>query len=131
MDFGISQATLDLARAAWGATIPASDIQRAFTSPASATQGLIAYDLEAPSKKLYPLLTPLRNKIARRADGYSIQSNWEVVNGINITNLDIGVSERNRGGVINQSTARYMAAFVECGLETYATWKADLASKNY
>jgi hypothetical protein len=127
----LTQETIDLARAALGNPIPTDEIQRAFTQPGTATTGLIAYSLEAPSKKLYPLITPLRNKIPRQADGYGIQSNWQVVSGININNLDIGVSERNRGGVIAQTTSRYYAAFAECGLENYVTWKAESASKNY
>jgi hypothetical protein len=63
--------------------------------------------------------------------GYSIQSNWQVITGINTSNMDIGVSEGNRGGAIDYTTARKYAAFVELGLENWVSWKADLASKNF
>jgi len=109
----------------------ADDVARAFTQPGSATTGLIAYDLEIPSKKLYPLLTPLRNRIPRRTGGYSIQSNWRAVTGINTGNQFPGVSEGQRGGIITQSTADYYAKFVGLGLENSVTFEADYASQNF
>jgi hypothetical protein len=106
-------------------------VQRAYTQPTSATDGLIGYDLEIPSKKLYPVLTPLRNRIARRADGYSIQSNWRAVTGINTGSTFAGVSEGNRGGLISQTYADYFAKFCGLGLENNVTFEADMASKNF
>ena len=58
---------------------PNDDILKNFTQPGSATTGLQGYDLEAPSKKLYPLLTPLRNKIPRRGGGFATQANWKEI----------------------------------------------------
>ena len=51
------------------------DIIKSFVQPGSATTGLQAYNLEAPSKKLYPILTPLRNEIPRVGGGFAIQAN--------------------------------------------------------
>lgn len=107
------------------------DVARAYTQPSSATSGLISYDLEVPSKKLYPILTPLRNRIARRADGFSIQSNWRAVTGINTGNTFAGVSAGNRGGIIQQTTAEYLAKFVGLGLENSVDFEGDFASKNF
>lgn len=131
MNPNITTDTLDLARAALGN--PNDDIARTagFNQPGNATSGLIGYDLEAPAKHMIPIITPLRNKIPRNATGYGTQANWQVINGINTTNLRIGVSEGNRGGAIAFSTYRAYAQFVECGLENFVTFKADMASKNF
>ena len=43
------------------------DLRKAATI--SIASGLTAYDLEAPSKNLYPVLTPLRNRIPRKTRG--------------------------------------------------------------
>lgn len=130
MNVNPTQETIELVSQAQKTPLP-DDVTRAITQPATATSGLIAYDLEAPAKKLYPILTPLRNRIARRADGYGIQSNWRAVTGINTGLLQIGVPEGQRGGVMAQSTADYYAKFVGCGLENYVTFEADMASKNF
>lgn len=122
--------TIALVKTAQSMPLP-DEINRSFVQPGSATTGLIAYDLEIPSKKLYPVLTPLRNRIARRADGFSIQSNWRAVNGINTGSTFPGVSESNRGGAISQTTSDYFAKFVGLGLENYVTFEADYASKNF
>ena len=112
---------------------PNEDIVRTagFNQPGTATSGLIGYDLEQPAKHLFPVITPLRNRIAREVAGFGTQANWQVINGINTTNMRIGVSEGNRGGALTFSTYRAMAAYVEAGLESFVTFKADLASKSF
>ena len=83
-----------------------------------ATSGLTYYDLETRAKFLYPLLTPLRNEIARVSGKGGIQANWRAVTGINTTGLRIGVSGGNRGGVQAVSTQDYSAAYKGIGIET-------------
>ncbi len=125
-----TQDTLDLMKTAQMKTLP-DDILKAFIQPGSPTTGLQAYDLEAPSKKLYPIMTPLRNSIPRVGGGFATQSNWKVINGINIGNQRAGVSEGRRGGVIQHQTADYFAAYRGYGLENNVTFEANYASKNY
>jgi len=102
-----------------------AELAKAWVQQTSAISGITAYDLEAPSKKLYPVLTPLRNKIPRVGGGRGIQANWRAVTGINTAGLSMGVSDGNRGGVITTTTADYLAIFRELGLEDYVTWAAD------
>jgi len=102
-----------------------------FVQPTSATTGLQAYNLEAPSKKLYPVMTPLRNSIARMGGGYAIQANWKAITNINVGNVRAGVSEGKRGGVITHAQSEYFAAFRGFGLENNTTFEAGYASKNY
>ncbi len=98
----LAQETLALMKQAQAT--PSSDLAKAFTQSGSATTGITAYDLEAPSKKLYPVITPLRNRIPR-------------VSG--------------RGGVVATSTADYNAVYRGLGLEDYVTLEAEYASQGY
>lgn len=123
-----SQQTIELLKTAQGAP---NDLIKAFVQPGSATTGLQAYNLEAPSKKLYPVMTPLRNSIARVGGGYAIQANWKAITNINVGNQRAGVSEGKRGGIINHNTLEYFAAFRGYGLENTVTFESSYASKNY
>lgn len=104
---------------------------KAFTQSGTATTGLTYYDLQDGALALYPVITPLRNKIPRVGAGRGIQANWKAVTGININALAVGVSEGNRGGVVATSTADYMAAYRGLGLEDYVTFEADYAADGF
>ncbi|MCU4465713.1 hypothetical protein [Acinetobacter pittii] len=108
-----------------------NDLNKSFTQPNGPTTGLQAYDLEAPSKKFYPVLTPLRNSISRVTNGFATQANWRVITSINVNNQRAGVSEGRRGGVIQHKTEDYFASFRGWGLENSVTWEADYAAKNF
>lgn len=125
----ITADTLDLMKTAQAS---ASDsILKNFTQPTGATNGIQGYSLEAPSKKLYPVLTPLRNRIPRVGGGTTIQANWKAITGINTTNVRAGVSEGNRGGQIQHTTKERFAAFRGIGLEKNVSFEADYASKGF
>jgi hypothetical protein len=123
-----TQETLDLLKAAQAAP---DDIIKSFVQPSTATTGLQAYNLEAPSKKLYPIMTPLRNAIPRVGGGFAIQANWKTITNINVANVRAGVSEGKRGGVINYTLNEVFAAFRGFGLENNVTFEANYASKNF
>ena len=126
----LTNETLDQVKKAQASPLP-DEVAKYFTQPGSATTGLQAYDLEAPSKKLVPVLTPLRNRIPRITNGFGTQANWKAVTAINSGNVRAGVSEGNRGGVISQTMAEYLAAYRGIGLENYVTFEADMSSKNF
>lgn len=107
------------------------ELTKNFTQPGSATAGIQGYDLEAPSKKLYPVLAPLRNSIPRVGGGFSIQANWKAITGINTTRVRAGVSEGQRGGQVQHTSAEYLAAYRGIGLEKAVTFEADYASKGF
>jgi hypothetical protein len=102
-----------------------------FSQSGSPTSGLTFYDLEAPAKMLYPVLTPLRNLIPRRGGGLGIQAAWRAITGINTGNVRAGVSGGNRGGVIAVATADYTASFKGIGLESNVDFEAGYAAKNF
>ena len=58
----LTQETIELMKSAQANGEP---LNKGFTQPTNFTTGLQTYDLSAPSQKLYPVLTPLRNRIPR------------------------------------------------------------------
>lgn len=121
--------TLALLKAAQGQ--PNSELAKAWTQSNSAISGITAYDLEAPSKKLYPVITPLRNEIPRVSGKGGIQANWRAVTGVNTTSVLPGVSQGNRGGIITSTTEDYTAAYKGLGLEDTVTFEADYAGEGF
>src|SRR6185312_12381887 len=80
---------------------------------------------------LYPVITPLRNRIARAKARGGIQANWRAVTGININGTRPGVSQGNRGAAIQTTVQNYTAAFAALGLEDFVTFEADLAAEGF
>lgn len=110
---------------------PNSDLAKAWTQSGSAISGITAYDLEAPAKLLFPVLTPLRNEIPRVSGKGGIQANWRAVTGVNTTNMGMGIVEGQRGGQSTTTTADYIAIYKEIGLEDSVTFKADRAAVGF
>lgn len=127
----ITQDTLAALKAAQAN--PSAELAKAntFISPTSATDGIAFYDLEVGAKLLYPVLTPLRNEIPRVSGRGGIQANWRAITGINVNGQRAGVSEGNRGGMMNVSYADYTAAYRGLGLEGAVTFEADYAAENF
>jgi hypothetical protein len=119
-------------RDALAKAMPASaDLQKSWVQSGTATTGLTMYSLEAPAKLLYPVITPLRNKIPRVGGGQGIQANWKAITAINTTNVTVGVSEGNRGQIQETSVLDYNAAFRSLGIEDFVTFEADLAAQGF
>ena len=116
-------------RKAQGASNP--ELLKSWTQPGSATSGLAAYDLQAPALTLFPVLTPLRNRIPRVGGFGGIQANWRAVTGINTGGLNIGVAQGQRNAQIVETTADYFAAFRGIGLENNVTFEAQYAGQGY
>jgi hypothetical protein len=106
-------------------------LAKAFTSPSSATTGLAEYNLEQGARLIYPIDTPLRNMIPREVGQAGIQANWRAITGVNPNGENIGVSEGNRGGYDGYTEVDRFGKFVELGLESYVTWKAERAAGNF
>ncbi|HLY53956.1 MAG TPA: hypothetical protein VKS60_00280 [Stellaceae bacterium] len=102
-----------------------------WTAPGSFPTGIQSWPLEAPAKSLFPVLTPLRNRIPRMLAEGGVQANWKAITGINTSLVEPGVSDGNRGGAIVTATADYNAIFREYGLEDYVTWAAYLSASGF
>lgn len=125
--------TLALVKAAQQKALSRDEIAKTagWNQPSTATTGLNFYDLEAPAKTLYPVLTPLRNAIPRVTGKAGTQANWRAITGINTTGVHPGVSEGNRGALLTHTSTEYLAAYRGFGLEDRTTFEAEYASMGY
>lgn len=122
--------TLELLKAAQQNGV-SDELVKAFTQSGSPTTGLTMYDLEAPAKTLYPVITPLRNRIARVGGGTGTAANWKAITAINVNKLAGGVSEGNRGGVIATTVEDKTQSYKGIGFEDYVTFEADMAAVGF
>lgn len=93
--------------------------------------GLVNYDLEPAAKLLFPVLTPLRNRIPRVKGNGGTATNWKAITAINSGQTQAGVSEGKRGGVITTTKVDYTAAYKGLGLEDDVTFEADYAAEGF
>jgi hypothetical protein len=108
---------------------PNSNIAKAI----STGTGLVAYDLQAPAKNLYPFITPLRNVIPRVGGGTGTATNWRQVNAIIGSGFDAmgWVPEGQRSGQMSYNTSNKSATFVTIGEEDAATYEAIAAGVHF
>src|ERR1700722_15355051 len=87
--------------------------------PISRATGLVAYDLQAPAKNLYPFVTPLRNSVPRVGGGAGTATNWRQVSALIGSGFDsMGwVPEGQRSGQMSYTTATKSASYVTIGEE--------------
>lgn len=119
---GMTKETIDQAR---------EKLFKVWTAPSTAITGINEYDLEAPAKLLYHVITPLRNRIPRTKAQGGIQANWRAVTGINTTNISGGLEEGKSGGVMSTSTADYLAVYRGLGLDDYVTDEAFYSAEQF
>jgi hypothetical protein len=95
--------------------------------------GLIAYDLQAPAKNLYPFVTPLRNVIPRVGGGTGAATNWRQVSAITGSGFDAmgWVPEGQRSGQMSYTTANKSASYVTVGEEDAASYEAIAAGQHF
>ncbi len=93
--------------------------------------GLVQYDLQPAAKILYPVLTPLRNRIRRVAANGGTATHWKAITGINIANLSPGVAEGQRGGTIATTLVDRLASFKTLSFEDAVTLQADWAARGF
>ena len=113
----LSQQTIDL--------LNKVDITALSKTTLSQATNLNAFDLRGPALQLYPVLTPLRNKLAREvSDRGDLATRWKAVTGVNVTNIDMGVSPGKRSGEVQISEQDFVASYAGIGLESSIDWEA-------
>ena len=129
----MSNDTLSLLKAALARAGDPNELAKAFTfsQNSNPTQGLQPYDLEPAAKNLYPVLTPLRNRIPRVGNGKGSQANWKSVVALDPTAVHAGVSEGHRGGLISYTMKENFAAYRTLGMESSVTDEAELAAADF
>jgi hypothetical protein len=88
--------------------------------------GLVAFDLQAPAKNLYPVNTPIRNSLPRIGGGTGTATNWRQVSAITGSGYDGSpwVPEGQRAGRMSYTTANKAATYVTIGEEDQITYEA-------
>lgn len=97
----------------------------------STGNGLIGYDLAAPAKTLYPVLTPLRNMIPRVSGNGAEATRWKAITAINPAKVPLGVGEAARGGYMDMTLVDYVAAYRGIGLENFITFESEWAAEGF
>ncbi len=122
-----TQNTIDLMK---GALAAADD---ALSKTVSTGTGLVAYDLQAPAKNLYPVNTPIRNIIPRVSGGTGLATNWRQVSAITGSGFDGSgwVPEGQRSGRMSYTTANKAATYVTLGEEDQVTFEAVSAARTF
>lgn len=123
----VTKETLDSMVEALGKPGDGSDIQKSWVQ----ASGLANYDLEKPAKRLIPVLTPLRNKIARVKGNGDTSTRWRAITAINTGKVCMGVSEGKRSGKIATTVSTYEAPYAGLGLEDDVTFEAEYAGVGF
>lgn len=95
--------------------------------------GLVAYDLQAPAKNLYPVLTPIRNAIPRISGGVGTATNWKQVSalvGSGVSSMP-WVPEGQRSGRMSYVTANKSATYATIGEEDQVSFEAVNAGRTF
>lgn len=131
--FNLSQLTEEMKAEFAKATLASAGKRGDILAKAGITQatGLVWYDLQAPAKQLFPVLTPLRNVIPRVGGNGGTATNWKAVTGINTASLRGFVPEGKRNGVVTTTVVDKSASYKSYGLEDSVTFEAEVAAVNF
>lgn len=104
-------------------------IEKAITT----SSGLIAYDLQAPAKNLYPVNTPIIKSLPRIGGGVGTATNWRAVNTIQGSGYDNTpwVAEGQRAGQMRYTTSNKSVSYATLGEEDQASWEAISAGRTF
>jgi len=113
---------------------PISDITNdTLRKSVSTGTGLVGYDLQAPAKNLYPVLTPLRNFIPRVPGDTGLATNWRVVSAITGSGMSAmpWVPEGQRSARMSYTTSTKAASYVTIGEEDQVSFEAVTAARTF
>lgn len=129
----ISAETLKAVRDAQsGGGQPVLDLRKdATTQGMSQATSVMGYNLEAPSKKLFPWAAPLRKRFPRTGGQFGNAVNWLAIIAINAAKLKPGVAEGLRNAALSTSTSPRLAAFKSIGYDDFTTDEAQWAGRRF
>jgi hypothetical protein len=109
--------------------------EEALAKGVTVSTGLVYYDLQAPSKNLVPIITPLRNSIPRvgRPIGYGDSAKWKQIAALVGSGFDsMGwVPEGQRAGTMSYTSTLKSSTYMTLGEEDYATYEAISAGEGF
>jgi hypothetical protein len=134
---GVTQETVEAVRAALSSphlqsvSDPAV-LAKATTQGIDTSTGLVGINLEAPSKKLFPVLSPLRNRFARVASARGATAvTWKAITAINAVGVKAGVAEGVRNSVVSTTAVPKSQSYKSFGLDDSVTFEAQQAGRGF
>ena len=84
-----------------------------------------AFDLRGPALQLYPVITPLRNRLPRQlSDRGDLATRWKAITGVNTSGFGLGVAPGRRSAEMSVTEQDYVASYAGLGLEASIDWEA-------
>ena len=119
----LSQQTFDLLNKADISALTKTTISQ--TTISGAPANLNAFDLRGPALQLYPVITPLRNRLPRQlSTGGDLATRWKAITGVNTGGFELGVQVGRRSAEMAITEQDYTAAYAGIGLEASIDWEA-------
>ncbi len=119
----LSQQTFDLLNKADLSSLNKTTISQSTISGVAGN--LNAFDLRGPALQLYPVITPLRNRLPRQvSDRGDLATRWKAITGVNTQGFELGVQVGRRSAEMSVTELDYTAAYAGIGLEGSIDWEA-------
>ena len=95
--------------------------------------GLVSYDLQAPAKNLYPVITLIAKRLPRVKGKGDVATRWKSVNSIVGSGWDSTgwVAEGQRAGAMSLNATDVYAGYATIGEEGSLTFEASSASEGF
>lgn len=93
--------------------------------------GLVGYNLEAPSKLLVPVMSPLRNMIPRVGTGKGTAAEWKVITALDTSRVDIFTAEGTKAATVNISVTPKTAGYRTISKGDNNTFQSQWAGKGF
>lgn len=124
--------TLALLKDSYGNPLDPRALAKAGNTVTTAA-GLVNYDLQAPAKNLYPVITEIAKRIPRVSGKGGTATNWKQVSAIVGSGFDAmgWVPEGQRAGVMSITTAPKAASYVTIGEEGALTFESSSAAEGF
>ena len=119
----LSQQTFDLLNKADLSSLNKTTISQSTISGVAGN--LNAFDLRGPALQLYPVITPLRNRLPRQvSDRGDLATRWKANTGVNTQGFELGVAPGRRSAEMSVTEQDYVASYAGLGLEASIDWEA-------
>lgn len=119
----LSQQTFDLLNKADLSALNKTTISQSLISGVAGN--LNAFDLRGPALQLYPVITPLRNRLPRQLSASGdLATRWKAITGVNTSGFELGVAPGRRSAEMSVTEQDYVASYAGIGLEGSVDWEA-------
>lgn len=124
----IAQETLDLLN-----KLGVDGLQNLLAKSITTATGLVAFDLQAPAKNLYPVFTPIIKKLPRVPGKGGVATNWRQVSAIQGSGWDAmgWVPEGQRSARMSYTTSTIAASYVTIGEEDQVSFEGVTSAEGF